>query len=179
MGLAICRKLSEAMDGELGFDSTPNEGSSFWLEVPLEAPPSPDAATGGQALAPPPSGPCRILLVEDDAINRLAARVLLESAGHRVVLAENGREALERLRTENVDIVLMDIHMPVMDGLAATREIRHHSDARVRSLPIVALTASVLEDECMRYLEAGVDEVAAKPLDMQHLNQLIGKLVVR
>lgn len=118
----------------------------------------------------------RILLVEDEQVNRLAVRRMLEKAGHAVVLAGNGQEALEHLAGGNFDCVLMDIQMPVMDGLTATRAIR---DSETRQtlprIPIIAMTAYAMAGDRERCLAAGMDDYLAKPVGKAALRDVIGR----
>jgi CheY-like chemotaxis protein len=111
----------------------------------------------------------RVLLVEDNAINQMVAAKLLERHGHAVVIAENGRAALETLEGEQFDLVLMDVQMPVMDGLEATAAIRQREAGTGRHLPIVALTANALVGDRERCLRAGMDGYVAKPFQVQSL----------
>jgi CheY-like chemotaxis protein len=111
----------------------------------------------------------RVLLVEDNAINQMVAAKLLERQGHAVVIVENGRRALETLEGEQFDLVLMDVQMPVMDGLEATAAIRQREAGTGRHLPIVALTANALVGDRERCLRAGMDGYVAKPFQVQSL----------
>jgi CheY-like chemotaxis protein len=115
-----------------------------------------------------------VLLAEDDPVNRLAASRFLERLGHSVRCAENGREVLNALRVERFDLLLMDIQMPGMDGLAACRAIRSGAaGARARTLPIVALTAHAMQGDRERFLAAGMDDYLPKPLDFEALAALL------
>ncbi|WP_109122926.1 TMAO reductase system sensor histidine kinase/response regulator TorS [Azospirillum sp. TSO22-1] len=173
LGLAICERLVHGMNGTIGVDSAPGRGSTFHFTLPLPVgrePPAPDRLDREDEPLPAMT----VLLVEDTEVNRLVVRTILERMGHTVVEAVNGREALaavERSRPDRVlpDLVLMDISMPVMDGFAATRAIRAHPDPRVARLPIVALTAHVIERDVGRYAEAGMDGLVGKPVDPAHL----------
>ncbi|MCW8911517.1 MAG: response regulator, partial [Gammaproteobacteria bacterium] len=111
-----------------------------------------------------------ILLVDDDAINRLAARTLLEQAGQMVIEAENGKVAIEKIKTQAFDVILMDIHMPVMDGILATKIIRQDEN---NQMPIIGLTASVMSDEKGGYLKAGMNAVVEKPVRIESLMKTI------
>lgn len=112
-----------------------------------------------------------VLLVEDNEINQLIAMELLREAGVAVQLAENGREAVEHVQTNSYDMIFMDIQMPEMDGVEATKLIRQqHSQ---RQLPIVALTANVQEDEVTLYREVGMNDCLSKPYMPQHLHQAV------
>jgi CheY-like chemotaxis protein len=117
----------------------------------------------------PPDRALRVLLVEDNLINQKVACGLLTRHGHDVVVAENGRLALEALEATEFDMVLMDVQMPVMDGLAATAAIRQREAGTGRRVPIVALTAETLSGDRERCLEAGMDGYVAKPFEVQIL----------
>jgi CheY-like chemotaxis protein len=122
----------------------------------------------------------RVLLAEDNPINQLIAKTLLEGAGHVVLLARDGCEALDVLCRERVDVVLMDISMPRMDGLEATRRIRQGKVCGIASdLPIVALTAHALKGDRERFLGAGMDDYVAKPVRRGDLTRVLAKLPAR
>ena len=178
LGLAITRSLVELMGGRIGVDSCPGEGSTFWCTVRLPAmpvlastttaaTPTTGIATDGtaEALAELRQrfGGAHILLADDNAINRLLVTELLDMAGITPEVAETGAEAIEHLQTHPCDLVLMDIHMPDMDGLTATRRIREMPG--LADLPIVAMTASVLQDERDACYAAGMNAHLGKPLD--------------
>ena len=115
--------------------------------------------------------PLRILLVEDNPVNQMVAQRMLEKAGHRVVVAENGRQALNRLSVEPVDLVLMDLQMPEMDGLETTQKIRQlHLTKRPF---IIALTANAFDSDRERCLQAGMDEFLTKPFVFEDLQEKI------
>ncbi|WP_372617225.1 response regulator [Falsiroseomonas sp.] len=170
LGLAISAALAKAMGGHIGCTTAPDgHGSLFWLELPLEEAAAGWASVSELAPAAPVGAlssvpPRRVLVVDDVAANRLVARVLLEGAGHAVELASDGAEAVEAVRQGEFDLVLMDVHMPGIDGLEATRRIRA-LDGAGRHVPIIALTADALRDQVAQCLAAGMDGHLAKPLD--------------
>ena len=182
LGLAICRRLAGLMSGGVFVDSVPGKGSVFWLDCPFELAPAVGAGVRFDPFAAPrrelpPS--LRILLVEDNRVNRIFASDLLESRGHAVVLAENGRVALEYLAAHAVDVVLMDIQMPVMDGLAATRAIRAgHMDIDP-GLPVVGLSAYAMDQERERFLAAGFDDYIIKPIDVELFFTVVARVLAR
>ena len=174
LGLAIARRLARAMGGDLGAESEPGEGSLFWLRLPLPPAASPSAhlapAFAPHALpAAPPATPAQsILLVEDNAINRLLLRRFLEAGGHHVTEAADGLEGVARASEAAFDLILMDISMPRMDGISATRAIREGGGPSARTR-IYALTAHALPAERARFLEAGMEATLAKPIGQDAL----------
>ncbi len=173
LGLTISRELVELMDGTIGVDSDAGRGSTFWFTVPLEVVEAP--AIVPEAAAPTTAGrgpPMRILVADDVLTNRELAQALLERAGHVVTLAENGQQAVEAVRRHPPDLVLMDINMPVMDGLEAMRAIRALPGA-VGKLPIIALTASAFPADLQRFVAAGMNGHVTKPIDPAALTAAI------
>lgn len=168
LGLAITRKLAELMGGAAGATSTPGIGSNFWFTVLLEKGASPESSpavqhtTAEEALI----RTCRnrrILLAEDEAINREIALEFLRDAGLSVDFAEDGQTAVELAASGNYDLILMDMLMPRMDGLEATRQIRATSQGR--RIPILAMTANAFTEDKAQCFAAGMDDFIAKPVD--------------
>ncbi|HMV69273.1 MAG TPA: ATP-binding protein, partial [Myxococcota bacterium] len=173
LGLAITRGLAELMDGAVGVDANPSGGSTFWFTAWLDRVNDVVAADvitdpeGGRRQLAEEFGGAQILLVEDDPINRTVAAQLLRLAELEPVCANNGREAVERAREARYAMVLMDMHMPEMDGLTATREIRHLEGwARV---PIVAVTANASTEARQRCRSAGMNDLLTKPVEAPRL----------
>jgi two-component system cell cycle response regulator DivK len=123
--------------------------------------------------------PSLILVAEDNEDNRIAMKCLLELRGYKVVEASNGREAVEMAAREKPDLILMDLKMPVLNGLAATRFIRQHADARVRPVPIIALSAYPPAQHRPVAIAAGCDDYVLKPVDYDRLENLIDSLLAR
>ena len=173
LGLAICKALVDLMGGSIRAKSTPGQGSRFCVRIPLprcleelavEAPPGPsDQAQTDQGAA---DQPLRILLVEDHPTNRKVVELILAPYAIELVNAENGREGVDAWRAEDFDLVLMDMQMPVMDGLSAVREIRaqERAEPRRRRTPIAMLSANAMEHHRRESLDAGADLHIAKPV---------------
>ncbi len=164
LGLSISMRLATAMGGKIEVRSEPGRGSIFEFTVPcarIEGRP-----TAGSGKAEPDAkvglAGARILVVEDDEVNQLVAKGVLESAGARVTVASNGREALGVIRPGAFDVVLMDLQMPDMDGIETTRKLRE--DPALRDLPIIAMTASAMAGDRERLLAAGMNDYVAKPV---------------
>ncbi|MDP4021909.1 ATP-binding protein [Methylobacterium sp. NEAU 140] len=179
LGLAIAKGLVEAMGGTIGLESREGAGSTFWFSVSLPLAEA-DAPATAASTAAPPSGSARpqaarrthLLLVEDGEMNREVAQAILEHMGYRVDLACDGQEAVRMVQGCAYDLVLMDVEMPVMDGMTATRRIRT-LDGPVRHIPIVAMTAHILPEQVAALRAAGVDDHVGKPFDRKHLHAAI------
>lgn len=170
LGLAICKRIVTGMGGRIGVDSATGQGSVFWLELPVTVlgPAEPPAARHVPQAPYVPAG-LHILLVEDNAVNREVAVALLRSFGAKVVTANDGSIACDLVRQDTFDLVLMDLQMPVMDGLAATRAIR----ARGINVPIVGLTANAFAEDRQRCLDAGMTDFMAKPVTRDKLGSVL------
>jgi PAS domain S-box-containing protein len=172
LGLAISRQLVEMMGGEIGAFGRPGEGSTFWFQVPLPLADAGEERGGVEAVAA--VGAARILMADDAPANRELVSVLLGGMGLTVDTVENGAEAVEAVRQEAYDLVLMDVHMPVMDGLDAARAIRALGGAAGR-IPIIALTANVGREQVQTCLEAGMNGHLAKPIDVSHMARTLSQ----
>jgi len=172
LGLAICRQLADLMGGYIVVESAEGEGSTFRVTLPLAAA---DAPAPVEAPAEPDGGieGLRLLVVEDNKINQAVARAVLEAAGAQVETADDGVQALEMLRNRDYDLVLMDVHMPRMDGIEALRRIRDGEAGVAADMPVVALTADAMAGEDRRLLRLGFDAVQAKPITPRELIQAI------
>ncbi|RYG38661.1 MAG: response regulator [Burkholderiales bacterium] len=171
LGLAITRKLARLMGGDVHVSSALNQGSTFTLT--FEAPATrkrADAQNENAEVAQPVQSqrPIRILLVDDNATNRQVANLFLARLQCEIVEAENGAAALQRLTEQSFDVVLLDVHMPVMDGCEAIKRIRA-SDQPWRTLPVIALTADAMEGDRERFVAMGMTDYLAKPIDRRQL----------
>jgi len=169
LGLYITSKLVAAMGGSIAVTSAPGVGSTFAVTLPLVATAAPQPQA---ALERAQSKPMHVLLVEDNAVNQMVARKLIEKLGHQVSVAPDGRHALAACEATTYDLVLMDCHMPEMDGFEATRLLRE----RGHQTPIVALSAAVTIDDRLKCFEVGMNATLSKPLRFEQLKNLIDGL---
>ena len=180
LGLAICRELTQLMAGTIKVDSTLGQGSAFTVTLPLGrvegdgAQALPAAPAADRRTAVPKAGPLRILAADDNRMNQLVLKTLLEQADLTVTLVDDGRAALQAWEAEDWDLILMDMQMPVMDGLTAVRHIREGEAATGRArTTIIALTADAMSHQVKSYGAAGIDGFVGKPINVAQLFETI------
>jgi PAS domain S-box-containing protein len=165
LGLAISRRIIERMDGGIGVESKLGEGSRFWFEIVAPLCSLKPVAARSEPDRPETEAGVRLLVVEDNAVNRELVRAMLEPFDIDIQTANDGAAGVEAMRQGRYDLVLMDVQMPVMDGLTATRAIRAFDDPEGGRTPIVALTANVLPEQVANCLAAGMDDHLGKPIN--------------
>lgn len=165
LGLAISQELVKLMGGEIGLETTMGKGSTFWFTIKFDVgdvKDLPPCAPATVKSAEMPTRQLAILLAEDNPINQEIARQTLVAAGHSVQIVNNGSRVLGALQREQFDLILMDVHMPEMDGIAATRQVREFAGPQA-DIPIIALTADAMSGSRQRYLDAGMTDYLSKP----------------
>ncbi len=179
LGLAIARRLTRLMGGEMCIASEEGAGACVYVVLSFNARTQSHSASEIVAEAEPTqrNGEVRVLLVEDDPLNLLATKLQLEKAGYPVTTAENGKRALECLRQEDFDLILMDIQMPVMDGVEATRIIRSSPEFKSKfNIPIIALTAYAMTGDKEQFLAVGINDYITKPAGIETLTDVIERV---
>lgn len=167
LGLPISKKIIEAMNGSIQVQSTVGKGTKFLIDIVF---PVAQYDSHKTVSSDTPLQKITALLVEDDKISRFAVKSLLENKGHDVVIAENGKQALDLLKERDVDVILMDVHMPELNGVEATKFIKAE---KLTNAPIIGMTASVMQAERESYFEAGMDALLEKPIHIDRLIELI------
>jgi PAS domain S-box-containing protein len=179
LGLSIVRKLTALLHGEVAIDNTPGQGTAMHLVLPFSLPAGDTARPLLQerTATTPEARRLRILLADDDETSQTAARRMLEIYGYAVTPVGNGQEVLDRLAAHRYDLVLMDVQMPVMDGVAATRAVRASTSLGDNArIPIIAMTAYAMDGDRETFLAAGMDDYLPKPVDMAALRQVLSRV---
>ncbi|NPA55034.1 MAG: response regulator [Epsilonproteobacteria bacterium] len=172
LGLTISYQIVKLLGGELKVESEVNKGSRFYFDIPLEAK---DKQVPTQTLSLQKSfSDAKVLIVEDNKANQMFLEVILKKLGLEYDVAENGKEAVERVKEEDYDVILMDENMPVMNGIEATKQIRQ---IQTRHIPIIAVTANALSGDRQRFLDAGLDEYIPKPVEIDRLKHVLSKFL--
>lgn len=181
LGTTIARELVKLMKGHIGARSIVGEGSTFWFEIPLQTASISEISETindiqEESVKLPKTRSLQVLLAEDSEINVLFLSTILKQAGHRIDVVGNGELAYQILCGNYYDIVFMDMHMPIMDGIEATRKWREEEAIRTdvkKKTPIIALTANVSDDDRLRCLDAGMNEFLSKPVSPERLGEIL------
>jgi CheY-like chemotaxis protein len=180
LGLAIAKRLVEMMGGSIWCESAAGKGNTFHFTVRFLRQPVVDKLRDNviHAAMPAQHRQLRVLIVEDDAGSQFLAQLFLEELGHQITAATTGKEALQKLSKNDFDLVLMDVHIPEMDGLEVTRQIRNPaSPVRNHAIPIIAMTASALKNDQEACMQAGMNNFISKPMLPNELADAIDKVV--
>lgn len=169
LGLAISKQLVECMGGTIGVQSCKGQGSTFYFVLPFRVGDMETLPIAHYETAPGEQTPVTVLLVEDERVNQMIIKRMLHEYGYQCVLANNGREAIDALAAQQIDLILMDIQMPEMDGVQTTAQIRRKERQTHAHIPIIAVTAHALEGDKEKFLAAGMDDYISKPLRMDEL----------
>lgn len=182
LGLSIVRKLVKMMNSEIAIESTDGAGTSISISLPFKLPvvevEQKSVELGTKDDPPLARILSRILIAEDDSVSSLTCKRMLEKSGHFVTTAKDGQEVLQQLTEQDFNLILMDVQMPVMDGVEATKAIRGASSLGGKSsIPIIAMTAYAMAGDKEKFLAAGMDEYIAKPIDKAALLEVIERVM--
>jgi PAS domain S-box-containing protein len=171
LGLSISKKLTELMGGSIGVESRVDRGSTFWFTLNLPFSEERPLASEKTPLTASIQRSLRVLVAEDNTVNQMIIKKMLEKIGHTVLITNNGQEAVDAFKKEAFDLILMDHHIPVMDGLEAATIIRKASS----SIPIIAFTANVLQEDQKKFIERGMNGIIQKPVTLELLQASLAK----
>ena len=176
LGLAIVKQLVEKMEGSYGVESELDKGALFWVSIPFEKSAEKLDSLNEKRSIKLEGLTGKVLLVEDNPVNQMVASKMLDTLGLTVVLAANGQEAVDLLKEEEFNAVLIDCQMPVMDGFEATRCLREfESNVAKPPVPVIAMTANVMQGDKELCLEAGMDDYLGKPVKLDQLSEKLQK----
>ncbi|TIH19367.1 response regulator [Marinifilum sp. JC120] len=176
LGLSICKQLVKLMGGNIVIESELGKGTTIYFCINFENASRPDKLSPQTEEQPKLKGKLKVLLAEDETISRIAAKRQLELAGCEVTAVENGQQAIKEASAEEFNIIMMDIQMPVMDGIAATRAIRNgEAGESCKNIPIIAITAYAMKGDREKFLELGMDDYLAKPIENKSLMKMLDR----
>ncbi len=175
IGLVMARGLLEYMDGRIGVESTPGTGSVFWVELPADEASVAGIRSGTMQEPAPEKEKFRVLVAEDYTANQVVLRLQLQTLGYKTDVVCNGAEALDKWRASRYHLILTDLDMPVMDGLAFARTVRAEERSRGSHIPIIAITAAAVRDEMSLCRAAGIDDALAKPISLDGLKDMLSR----
>jgi len=180
LGLAICKKNIQALNGKLWLTSTPNHGSTFKFTITTVYKQSEETIKRISNEIEINPNKCRILIVEDEQSNQMLVTKQLQQLGYQTTLANNGKEAIELIQKENFDLILMDLQMPKLNGIEATKQIRKlEKEQKQPHIPIIAMTAHLIEHDKQTCLEAGMNSYLSKPLNLSKLNETVTQFLTQ
>ncbi len=177
LGLGIVKRLVHLMGGEVTIESELNHGTRvlFSVEVKMPCSTAPRLLRETSINEQKRMGSMKILVAEDERVNRMVIEKILKNQGHKVVSTSNGRKCIEALESQEFDLIFMDIQMPEMDGIEATRQIRNRID-RQKDIPIVALTAHAMKGDREKFIAAGMDDYLSKPVEVETIQTILWKV---
>jgi signal transduction histidine kinase/ActR/RegA family two-component response regulator len=177
LGLSISKRLAQRMSGDVGLKETNDSGTTFWIRLSMQEGHKPEAQlpVASEEIVSAVQNPLKILIAEDNPVNQMIALKMIQKLGHDGDIVENGKGVLKALHQKQYDLILMDCHMPEMDGFEATAEIRKDPLSCHRIIPIIAMTANAMKDDSSRCLAAGMDDYLAKPVPIKLLSEKLQK----
>lgn len=176
LGLTITKKIVDALEGKIWYESQIHEGTTFYVELPMYYSEKVKGETEeNHTQTNDVQEKKNVLIAEDDPVNRLLMEKVIARLGHKVFVAQNGREAIEVYNQEALDIIFMDIQMPEVDGIEATQRIRSQEENEADQIPIIAVTAYAMKDDKFEFLKAGLSDYVSKPISIHQISELIDK----